>query len=177
MFCATIVVLVMKSTTVSNQLPCTPPLAQKKKEKRRGMRDVFAPSACVTGTSVPWQILLPVGLHSSRAGRHPLQPADGNVSSPAPPSPPLESIRCCSWSYYRYAPAKCKTSICHLSAHQPSSMKPPHNALPFPVSPSTHDTGAILAHLKRSEWRFDLSVASSVTCTSIRASPKLFWTF
>lgn len=124
-------------------------------KKGREMGGVIAPSASVTGTSVPWQILLPVDLHSSRAGRHPPQTADRNVSSSPPPSPWLESIHCCSWSYYRYAPAKCKTSICHLSAH--SSMKTFHYAMPLPASStsSTHDFGAILVHLRPSGRKFD----------------------
>lgn len=87
------------------------------------MGDVIAPAASVTGTSVPRQILLPVDLHSSRAGRHLFKPHTEMFPFSTPPSSRLESIHCCSWSYYRYAPAKCKTSICHLSAHQLSSIK------------------------------------------------------
>lgn len=43
-----------------------------------------------------------------------------------------DQLHCCSWSYYWYAPASCKTSICHLSA-QPS-MKSFHYAMPLPAS-------------------------------------------
>lgn len=63
------------------------------------MGGVIAPSASVTGTSVPWQILLPVDLHSSRAGSHPLQTADRNVSS----FPPF-SLHLLDWSQYTAAP-------------------------------------------------------------------------
>lgn len=55
-------------------------------------------------------------------------PAPQTPNSPL--SPPLASILCCFCSYYRYAPAKCKTSICHLSAH--SSVKT--SFMPFPHS-------------------------------------------
>lgn len=64
-------------------------------------------------------------------------PAPQTPNSPL--SPPLESIHCCSCSYYRCAPAKCKTSVSHLSAH--SSMKtsfmpfPSQPPLPHPLSP------------------------------------------
>lgn len=109
------------------------------------MGGVIAPSASVTGTSVPWQILLPAGQCSSRAGRPPPpQPSFPKLQTalcplhhhhPPPPSPPLESIRCCSQSYYRYAPAKCKTSICHLSARR--AMKTSHYAAaPLPAPPT-----------------------------------------
>lgn len=61
-------------------------------------------------------------------------------------SPLLESIHCCSCSYYRCAPAKCKTSFCHLSAH--SSMKTSFMLFPLAASSSSssfswHDTSAI----------------------------------
>ncbi len=138
-------------------------------KKERKMGGVIAPSASVTRTSVPWQILLPVDLHSSRAGRHPLQTADRNVSSSPPPSPWLESIHWCSWSYYRYAPAKCKTSICHLSAHQLSSMKTSHYATPLPVSStsSTQDIGVILVCLRPSERKFDQLVKYHLQYVSV----------
>lgn len=94
-------------------------------QKERQMVGVIAPAASVTGTSVPRQILLPVDVHSSRAGRHPVWAAHGRrkkkrCSSSLLHLLQLKSIHRCSWSYYRYAPAKCKPSICHLSAHQPS---------------------------------------------------------
>ena len=110
----------------------------KQKEKMGG---VIAPSASVTGTSVLWQILFPVGLHSSTAGRHPLQTAHTETfPRSTPPSPPLESIHCCSRSYYRYAPAKCKTSICHLSAQQLSPLwKLPIMPRHFSSISSTHE--------------------------------------
>lgn len=60
---------------------------------------------------------------------------------PPPPSPRLESIHCCSRSYYRYAPAKCKTSICHLSAR--CTMKTSHYATALPGSFTSHGLGAI----------------------------------
>lgn len=140
------------------------------------MGGVIAPSASVTRTSVPWQILLPVDLHSSRAGRHPLQAADRNVSSFPPPSPWLESIHCCSWSYYRYAPAKCKTSICHLSAHQLSSMKTSHYATPLPVS-STSSTRGYWSYFGPFEasWEEVWSVSKVSPAVSVSVSPPDLW--
>lgn len=64
-------------------------------------------------------------------------PASQTLNSPL--SPPLESIHCCSCSYYWCAPAKRNTSLCHLSAR--SSVKtsfmpfPSQPPLPHPLSP------------------------------------------
>lgn len=114
------------------------------------MGSVSAPSASVTGTSVLWQILFPVDLHSSTAGRRPPQTHTHAFPRSTPTSPPLESIRCCSRSYYRYAPAKCKTSICHLSAHQLSTTKISHYA----STSSTHEIH--VRPISGSERKFDL---------------------
>lgn len=67
-------------------------------------------------------------------------PAPQTPNSPL--SPPLASILCCSCSYYRYAPAKCKTSICHLSAHSAvkTSFMPFPSQLPPPPLPPPHMT-------------------------------------
>lgn len=86
-------------------------------------------------------------------------PAPQTPSSPL--SPPLASIRRCSCSYYRYAPAKCKTSICHLSAPSvvktsfmpfPSQLPPPPHMIPelFQASSALWRcfTGAFLPHFK-----------------------------
>ena len=50
----------------------------------RKRESVTAPSASVTATSVPWQILLPVDLHSSRTGRQPPQTPHKNATFSTP---------------------------------------------------------------------------------------------
>lgn len=82
------------------------------------------------------------GRYSSQSACTLLEPGTNTTTQtlfcphPPPPSPRLESIHCCSRSYYRYAPAKCKTSICHLSAR--CTMKTSHYAAALPASFTSH---------------------------------------
>lgn len=97
-----------------------------------------APSARVTGASVHCRISSPrtctlPDLGVSLLRRVTFFPALRLLS--------WSQYACCSWSYYRYAPAKCKTSICHLSAHRLSSVETSHNAAPLPW---TYHVGLIL---------------------------------
>lgn len=96
---------------------------------------------------------------------------------PPPPSPRLESIHCCSRSYYRYAPAKCKTSICHLSAR--CTMKTSHYATALPGSFTSHGLGAISVPSRSFFLRKKFELPGKwrlwVTATYFKAQGLSFW--
>lgn len=106
--------------------------------------------------------LLEPGTDTSAAATQALSSPPAAI--PPPPPPRMESIHCCSRSYYRYAPAKCKTSICHLSAR--CTMKTSHYAVQLPASCTSHGFGCYFGQFEIFFWGKKKNRRRSSNCRS-----------